>query len=726
MAAWVARHYEVIDEAVERFGGVRPQEQGEGDSTVSAFVHPSDAVAVAIEIQRGLDVEFGSDLRVRMALHSGDAQLRDVSNYFGPAIIRCARLRASAHGGQVLVSRATADLVADRLPEGATLLERGVLQLKGLLRPERVFELAHPAIRGSGMFPPLRSTSVSRHTPPSRLTPLVGREEDLSHLDGLVAANRVVTLTGAGGCGKTRLAAECADRRGDGYDGGVWWCELASRRGPDAVAVSLAALLEVEEAPGPALVAAIGSRLAGLGSVLVVLDNAEHVLDETAAVVAALVEVAPDASFLVTSREPISVPGEVAWRVPSLSVPPDTDASQTVSLEVLAASEAVGLSVELAARARPGFCLTEENAAAVAAICRRLDGIPLALELAAARVRTLAPAVIASQLDDRFRLLTGGARTLLPRQQTLMASVAWSEDLLDPKERAGWRRVSVFVGGFSLEAAEEVLGGFGDTDAYEVLDLVARLVDKSLVTLGDDGRYRMLETVRAFGLHRLVEAGEADAARDAHAAWAVRFARDTEARFEMSELSELMVALDSEWPNLAAALEWLRDRPEELLDLVTQLGRYWSAAQRLPDADTYGLGAIDNTTPIPLPVADPRRAARRDRGAGPLDRARPGTGDRAGLAGHRWARATGGGVEQPHTHRGRGRSRGGGRTNQPRDRRTTRHEPLDGQDPPRAHLHQARHQAPSRPRDARHRPSRRRGRRRVTCRASRAPVLQIR
>jgi predicted ATPase/class 3 adenylate cyclase len=601
MAARVARHYELIDGTVERFGGFRPQEQGEGDSTVSAFVHPSDAVGAAIEIQRTLDGEFGTDLRVRMALHSGDAQLRDASNYFGPAIIRSARLRACAHGGQVLVSRATADLVADRLPDGASLLERGVLQLKGLPRPERVFELSHAAIRGAGTFPPLRSAGRPRHRPPSRFTPLVGREDDLRHLDGLVTANRVVTLTGTGGCGKTRLAAECADRRADDHEGGVWWCELASRRGPDAVAVSLAALLEVEEEPGPGLVAAVGSVLAGLGSTLVVLDNAEHVLDEAAAVVAALVEVAPDAVFLVTSREPLSVPGEVAWRVPSLSVPSDSGVTDAASLELLMASESVRLFVELAGRARPGFCLTEENAAAVVAICRRLDGIPLALELAAARVRTLPPAVIASQLDDRFRLLTGGARTLLPRQQTLEASVAWSEDLLDPPVRAAWRRVSVFVGGFSLEGAEQVLGAFGDTDADEVLDLVATLVDKSLLTLAEDGRYVMLETVRAFGLHRLLEAAEADVARDAHAAWAARFAREAEARFALGERRELVDAFDSEWPNLVAALEWLHDRPDELLELVAHLGRYWVLSVRLPDAITHGLGAIERFADDPPP-----------------------------------------------------------------------------------------------------------------------------
>ena len=280
------------------------------------------------------------------------------------------------------------------------------------------------------------------------------------------------------------------------------------------------------------MLAAVAARLRIGGPTLIVLDNAEHMLEGVATATAELLRHAPDAHALVTSREPLSVPGEVAWRVPSLGVPPAADATPR-AVERLAEFAAVELFVERAARARSGFALTDENADAVTSICRRLDGIPLAIELAAARIRTMAPERIAAQLDDRFRLLAGGARTLLPRQQTLLASVAWSEALLDESERAALRRLGVFVGGFTMEAAEDVLGSFDDTDPYEVLDLVGRLVDKSLVSLEDSGRYRLLETIRSYRTRPVGRNRRSDRRGDAHADWARRFAAAHYAAFHI-------------------------------------------------------------------------------------------------------------------------------------------------------------------------------------------------
>jgi predicted ATPase/class 3 adenylate cyclase/DNA-binding CsgD family transcriptional regulator len=600
MGPAVSRHYELLDECVARWAGVRPVEQGEGDSIVAAFSRPSDAVNAALDAQRALLAELADQFRVRMALHTGEAQLRDEANYFGRTVIRCARLRSCAHGGQVVLSAAAADLVADDLPPGTELHDLGLHRLRDLHRPERVYELCHPDLPGSGSFPPLRSLEAFRHNLPVQLTPLVGRDTELGHLEVVVATERLVTLIGTGGCGKTRLAAELGARLVDRFPGGVWWCELAARGGEGVVALTLATLLGVQEQPGPDLVPAVAARLATMGPTLVVLDNAEHVLDDAANATSTLLGVAPDVTVLVTSREPLSVPGEVAWRVPSLGTPPLGAGAPPVVAQ-LAEFAAVELFVERAARARPGFALDDDNAAAVAAICQRLDGIPLAIELAAARVRTLTPARIAAQLDDRFRLLTGGTRTLLPRQQTLLASVAWSEELLDPTERAALRRLGVFVGGFGLEAAEEVLGSFDDIDPYEVLDVVGHLVDKSLVALEDTGRYRLLETMRSYALGRLLDAGEADQAREAHATWALRAAEEHDATDERDDRFGWFEALEPDWPNMAAALDWLADRPDERLRLVAALGRFWLIGARLQDVIAYGLETIERFAGDPPP-----------------------------------------------------------------------------------------------------------------------------
>lgn len=600
MGPAVSRHYELLDECVAQWAGVRPVEQGEGDSIVAVFSRPSDAVHAALDAQRALLAELAGHFRVRMALHTGEAQMRDEVNYFGRTITRCARLRSSAHGGQVVLSRTAADLVADDLPPGAELVDLGQHRLRDLQRPERIYELCHPELPGSGAFPPLRSLEAFRHNLPVQVTSLVGRDAELGHLEELLAAERLVTLTGTGGCGKTRLAAELGARLVDRFPGGVWWCELAARGGEGSVALTLATLLGVQDQPGPDLVAAVAARLATMGPALVVLDNAEHVLDGAAAAVATLMTVAPDVTVVVTSREPLSLPGEIAWRVPSLGTPPPGDGAPPVVAR-LAEFAAVELFVERAARARPGFVLSDDNAAAVAAICHRLDGVPLAIELAAARVRTLAPARIAAQLDDRFRLLTGGTRTLLPRQQTLLASVAWSEELLEATERAALRRLGVFVGGFGLEAAEAVLGSFDDVDPDEVLDVVGHLVDKSLVVLEDTGRYRLLETMRSYALDRLLDAGEADSAREAHAAWALSAAEEHDATFDFDDRGMWFEVLEPDWPNMAAALDWLADRPEDRLRLVAALGRFWLAGTRLQDALGYGVESIERFAGDPPP-----------------------------------------------------------------------------------------------------------------------------
>jgi class 3 adenylate cyclase len=455
MAGAVARHYELLDQAATAHAGVRPVEQGEGDSVVAAFSLASDAVAAALDAQRALQGEpwpAATPVRVRMAVHTGEAELRDRGNYFGPAVIRCARLRSLAYGGQVLVSAATADLVAGRLPDGAWLVDRGLQRLKDLSRPERVWELCHPEL--VGRFGPLRSLDRLPHNLPVQLTAFVGRSAELAELRGLLSSGRLLTLNGVGGCGKTRLALQLAAAAADQYGGGVWLVELAAVSEPERVPAAVATALGERDQAGD-LMELLADRLGG-AAVLVVLDNCEHLLGPVAALVDVLLRRCPALTVIATSREPLGVPGETGWRVPTLSRPAR---SGLVTLEGLLRYDAVRLFVERAAHARPDFALTVDNAAAVAQICDRLDGIPLALELAAARVRGLSVGALAAALDDRFRLLTGGARTVLARQRTLQASVDWSYELLGQAEQALFCRLAIFAGSFDLDAAAAVAAG---------------------------------------------------------------------------------------------------------------------------------------------------------------------------------------------------------------------------------------------------------------------------
>jgi predicted ATPase/DNA-binding CsgD family transcriptional regulator len=573
MGRAVGRHYELLDEGIRGHRGVRPVEQGEGDSVVGAFARASDAVAAALDAQRALVGEpwpEGAQLRVRMAVHTGEAELRGEDNYFGPAVIRCARLRAIAHGGQVLVSQPTADLVVGRLPEGASLADLGSHRLKDLGRPEQVFELRHPDLPGG--FGPLRSLDAFPHNLPVQLTTFVGRRKELGEAAGLLASTRLLSLTGAGGCGKTRLALQLAAEVAEHYPGGVWLVELAPVADPGRVAGSIAVALGEGDA-GADTVEAIVSRL-DAGAALLVLDNCEHLLDSVAALADLLLRRCPRLVIVATTREPLGVPGETGWRVPSLSLPGRFEA---VELEGLSQFDAVRLFLDRAAKARPNFVLGVDNAPAVAQVCARLDGIPLAIELAAARVRGMTVEQVAAGLDDRFRLLTGGARTVLPRQQTLQASVDWGYGLLSDAEGIVFRRLAVFAGGFSLDAAERVVAGDG-VEPVEVLDLLLGLVDKSMVLAEDTGRYRLLETLRQYGAARLLDAGETPVVRDRHLAWARAAVRDPIEDGLRALRIDAAPDVEVEIDNLRAAFEWavLREWADDARWIAATLVR-WEA-----------------------------------------------------------------------------------------------------------------------------------------------------
>ena len=562
MTAAFANLDRTLAELVSAHHGVRPVEQGEGDSFVVAFTGTSDAVACALALQ----LAPLAPIRLRIGVHTGEVRLRDEGNYIGPAINRAARLRELAHGGQTVLSGITSDLVADLLPDGAWLNDLGTHPLRDLPRPERVVQLCHPDLHNE--FPPLRGReTVAVQRLPVQLTSFVGRVDEMNEIARLVDVNRLVTLTGAGGVGKTRLAVHVATDLAGEFGNGAWYVDLAPITDPDVVPVTVARALGLPDQPGRStmdtLLGFIRDR-----HMLVVLDNCEHLLDASAALCVSVLGAAPRLTVLATSREPLGVTGEATWRVPSLSL----------------ADEAIELFTDRARRARPDFRVTDDNAARITEICRRLDGMPLAIELAAARVRALSLAEIVDSLHDRFRLLTGGARTAVRRQQTLRASVDWSHALLTQPERVLFRRLAVFVGGFDLDAAQAVAGD-DEVERYQVLDQLTLLVDKSLVVADDSAgrtRYRLLETVRQYAQEKLGESGEADAVRSCHRDYYTAMAavldapagHDYERRIEQAE---------TEIDNLRAAFGWSRENSdvELALALASSLQPLWQARGRL-------------------------------------------------------------------------------------------------------------------------------------------------
>ena len=595
MTAAVAQLDRTVSHVVATRGGVRPIEQGEGDSFVAAFGRASDAVTAALDLQRAPL----APIRLRIGLHTGEVQLRDEGNYIGPTINRTARLRDLAHGGQTVLSRAAEDMVVDRLPDGAWLTDLGTYPLRDLPRPERVVQLCHRDLRND--FPPLRTPkSVGAHSLPVQLTSFVGREAEIHEVRRLLADNRLVTLTGAGGAGKTRLAVEIAARIAAEFSDGVWYVDLAPITDPDVVPIAVARALGLPDQPGRSTMDTL-LRFVRDRQMLVVLDNCEHLLDASADLVVTLLDAAAGPTVLATSREPIGVTGEATWRLPSLSV----------------ADAAIELFADRARHARPDFAVDDDNAPAVAEICRRLDGMPLAIELAAARVRALSLADILDGLRDRFRLLTGGARTAVPRQQTLRASVDWSHALLTEPERALFRRLAVFLGGFDLEAAQAVAGG-GDVERYQVLDQLTLLVDKSLVVAEDTAgrmRYGLLETVRQYALEKLGESGEANAVRARHRDHYTALAAllDTPGRADYERrLEQAEIEID----NLRAAFAWSRENSDvELASaLASSLQPLWQARGRLQEGLVWFdavLAGLDTRHPGMAPAVCARALADR-------------------------------------------------------------------------------------------------------------------
>ncbi len=531
----------------------------------ATFRRPAEAVACALALQQesSLPQEVPS---LCVGLHAAE-QEPELGPLAGDPLQRAARLLSLAHSGQFLLSRATGDLLRDRLPDGVELVDLGVHRPRDLGRPEHVLALREPG--NSSALLPLRSLDGVANNLPAQLTSFVGREAELENLTRVLDGTRVLTLAGPGGCGKTRLALRLAAATVDAHPDGVWVADLAAVADAALLPSAVAAALDIGEIPFQPLEQTLVERLRAK-TALVVLDNCEHLVEACAALVERLTSACPAVVVLTTSREPLGCAGEVTWRVPSLSLPVNGD---------VARAESVRLFVDRACAARPSFRLEAGNADAVGEVCRQLDGIPLAIELAAARARAMTPAQIAAQLADRFALLTGGRQGALPRHRTLEASVDWSYTLLGDGERILLRRLAVFARGFDLAAAEAVCAGEG-LERWAVLDALTGLVDRSLAVLHDEagqGRYRLLETIRQYAFGKLVEAGEVAALRDLHLEHYATRADEAGPALEGREALSVLGQLDLEVDNFRAAYDWAMQsgRAEDAWRLAGALWLFW-------------------------------------------------------------------------------------------------------------------------------------------------------
>ncbi len=569
----LSRHDEILRRVTEERDGYVFKTVG--DAFCCAFPTAPAALEAALEAQRALFAEewgFKGGVRVRMALHTGAAEERD-GDYFGPPVNRVARLLSAGHGGQVLLSLSTHEMVRDGLPAGAVLKDLGEHRLKDLFRPERVFQLMAPGLPAE--LPPLRTLKGRPNNLPIQPTPLVGREREIEEVTERVRGEgaRLLTLTGPGGTGKTRLALQAAADLLEQFDDGVFFVALATITDPELVSSAIAGPLGVKESAEQSLEKSLEAYLREK-ELLLVLDNFEQVL-EGAHLVGDLLGSCPKLKVLATSRIPLRLYGEREYPVPPLESP---DPVRLPPLERLTQYEAVRLFVERARAVKPDFEVTNDNAPAVAEICARLDGLPLAIELAAARVRMLSSQKMLQRLSNRLKLLKGGSRNLPARQQTLRGAIDWSYDLLDEDDKTLFGRLSVFSGGRTLEEVEEVCDPEGELDA---LDGVESLLEKSLLrqeeAAGGEPRLVMLETVHEYARERLEESGEIEEIKRAHAEYFLALAEEAEAELRGPEAAKWLERLEVEHDNMRAALTWAleREKVELGLRLAAALYQFW-------------------------------------------------------------------------------------------------------------------------------------------------------
>ena len=594
------RHDSILRKAIEANNGYIFQIIG--DAVCAAFHKAGDALRAALKSQSDLQHEAWGDVavRVRMGIHTGEAEAdgKEYRGYLTMCLVQ--RVVSAGHGGQILLSQTSANLLRGQLPKNINLQDMGEHRLKDVPLPTRIFQVVAPGLQGE--FPVLRTLSVFPSNLPTQITSFVGREKEVADVKKLLPDTHMLTLIGPGGTGKTRLSIQVASDVLGNYPDGVWLVELAPIRDPLLIPRATAIAIGLRDEPQRPVIDMLCDHLRDK-KMLILLDNCEHLVDACAQIAEWILRAAPNVRILASSREALDIAGEVTYRVPSLGVP---DMEHLPSVDSLSQYEAVKLFIDRAVSAVPTFKVTNDSAPFLAQICHRLDGIPLAIELAAAKIRVLSVEEIAKRLDDRFRLLTGGSRTALERHQTLRAAIDWSYNLLPLTEQILFRRLSVFVGGWTLEAAESVCGGetnSGLVGSEDVLNQMEHLINKSLVIRDEaqtGSRYRMLETMRQYASEKLIESSESKMLLGNHLKYFLKLAETAEPHLRRAEQIEWLKQLDSEHENLRAALTWAMDKPpaETILRLTGALGSFWKIRSYWLEGAKWLDRALSNTWAI--------------------------------------------------------------------------------------------------------------------------------
>ena len=604
MPSLLARHNQILNESIESNHGFVFRIVG--DSFSAAFHTVSDALTAALNAQQKLQNEAWSPapIKVRMGIHTGTAKLRDDAHgtfYEGyQTLALTQRIMSVGHGGQILLSQITYDLVKDKPYGGTELRDMGERRLKDIFKTEHIYQVVTPDLISE--FPPLTTIEILNHNLPAQLTSFIGRERELDEARELLSSTRILTFIGPGGTGKTRLSLQVAAEQFSEFKDGVWLIELAPLVNSTYIISTIASTFKLREAQGIPLIDIVTNYLRGK-QLLLILDNCEHLIEACAKISDELLHNCPNLKIIASSREALGIDGETVYRVPSLSLP-DNGTSITSLLDF----EATRLFTERAVKANAHFILTKENALYVTQICERLDGIPLAIELAAARVKLFTPQQIAERLSDRFKLLTGGSRTALPRQQTLRALIDWSYHTLNETEQHVLRQLAVFSGGWSFEAAESVVG------EIEAMDGLSGLVNKSLVNVEEqdgESRYQYLETVRQYAMEKLLESGDGANARHRHLAHFMEVSRRAEEKFGSAQRLIWVNRLELEHDNIRSALGWaLESNPESALQMVCSLAVFWLSRSYMTEGCNWCQAAISRAEALSLadPTMDSRRA----------------------------------------------------------------------------------------------------------------------
>ena len=557
-----------------------------GDGFLVAFATATDAVQAAIHAQQAIQKDAWDDvaIKVRMGIHTGEAELRD-GDYFGGTLNLAARIMSIGHGGQILISETTLQIAQEHLSADVSVTDLGEHRLKGLSKVERIFQISTLELQQE--FPALKSLTHKSNNLPTQLTSFIGRERELDEAQSILENARLLTLIGPGGTGKTRLSIQLGAQLLSNFKDGVWLVEFAPISDPSLVMQTIASVFDIGEVPGAPLKMLVHDFVREK-HLLLILDNCEHLVEASARVADEILHVAPKVKIIVSSREALGINGETVYRVPSLSTPNQDEVTKEAALGF----ESVMLFVERASASNPKFHLTDENASFVAQICSRLDGIPLAIELAASRITVFSPEQIAKRLDDRFKLLTGGSRTALPRQQTLRALIDWSYGLLSEGEQPLLRRLSVFAGGWTFEAAETICNN------VDVLEHLPQLVNKSLVTVNDEGgepRYFLLETIRQYAREKLLEGGEGEGTRERHLAYFLEMAETAfpEMLTREKELQWIR-KLEIEYDNIRVAINWgIANNPIATMRLVRSLTYLFIVTSYAMEGHRWGKAVLE-------------------------------------------------------------------------------------------------------------------------------------